>query len=64
MLTFLCLLYAHACVLPPSGMRGVYLALGLCGQVVLHVDRLREMSPLWEMHLEGIDISKIEWSQH
>ena len=31
---------------------------------VRHVERLREMSPLWEMHLEGIDISKIEWSQH
>jgi cysteine desulfurase len=23
----------------------------------------REMSPLWEMVQEGIDISKIEWSQ-
>ena len=30
-----------------------------------HVDRLREMSPLWEMVKEGIDISKIEVrSQH
>ncbi|RSH90188.1 cysteine desulfurase [Saitozyma podzolica] len=28
------------------------------------VTRLREMSPLWEMVQEGIDISKIEWSQH
>jgi cysteine desulfurase len=27
------------------------------------VMRLREMSPLWEMHQEGIDLSKIEWSQ-
>ncbi|WVF70140.1 cysteine desulfurase IscS [Kwoniella sp. CBS 6097] len=27
------------------------------------VTRLREMSPLWEMVQEGIDISKIEWSQ-
>eukprot|EP00040_Diaphanoeca_grandis_P001123 m.17539 g.17539 ORF g.17539 m.17539 type:complete len:467 (-) comp11550_c0_seq1:389-1789(-) len=33
-------------------------------KVVHHVARLREMSPLWEMHQEGIDISKIEWSQH
>lgn len=33
-------------------------------KVVRHTERLREMSPLWEMHLEGIDISKIEWSQH
>lgn len=28
------------------------------------VHRLREMSPLWEMHLEGIDISSIEWAHH
>jgi cysteine desulfurase len=28
------------------------------------VTRLREMSPLWEMTLEGIDIKSIEWSQH
>jgi len=28
-----------------------------------HVGRLREMSPLWEMVQEGIDIKSIEWSQ-
>ncbi|KAF9423473.1 cysteine desulfurase [Podila epigama] len=33
-------------------------------KVVAHVDKLREMSPLWEMVQEGIDISKIEWAQH
>ena len=33
-------------------------------RVVDVTTRLREMSPLWEMHQEGIDISKIEWSQH
>ena len=26
------------------------------------VERLRELSPLWEMHQEGIDVSKIEWT--
>jgi len=26
------------------------------------VNRLREMSPLWEMTLEGIDIKSIQWS--
>jgi len=31
---------------------------------VKHVDRLRDMSPLWEMVQEGIDISKIQWTQH
>lgn len=29
-----------------------------------HVSRLREMSPLWEMAQEGIDIKTIQWSQH
>jgi len=28
-----------------------------------HVGRLREMSPLWEMVQEGIDIKNITWSQ-
>jgi len=28
------------------------------------VERLREMSPLYEMALEGIDISKVEWAHH
>lgn len=28
------------------------------------VTRLREMSPLWEMVSEGIDIKNIEWTQH
>lgn len=28
-----------------------------------HVERLREMSPLWEMVQEGIDIKEIQWSQ-
>jgi cysteine desulfurase len=29
-----------------------------------HVGRLREMSPLWEMVQEGIDIKSIEWADH
>ncbi|MFH4978452.1 hypothetical protein AB6A40_005161 [Gnathostoma spinigerum] len=28
------------------------------------VKRLREMSPLWEMVQEGIDLKSIQWSQH
>ena len=28
-----------------------------------HVERLREMSPLWEMVQEGIDLKEIQWSQ-
>lgn len=32
--------------------------------IVKEVNRLREMSPLWEMVNEGIDIKSIQWSQH
>ncbi|KAF9024349.1 cysteine desulfurase NFS1 [Hymenopellis radicata] len=32
--------------------------------IVNTVNRLREMSPLWEMVQEGIDINSIDWSQH
>ncbi|PSJ80243.1 IscS subfamily cysteine desulfurase [Neisseria iguanae] len=28
------------------------------------IGKLRELSPLWEMHLEGIDLSTIEWAAH
>ena len=31
---------------------------------VEHVAKLREMSPLWEMVQEGIDLKSIQWSQH
>ncbi len=26
--------------------------------------RLREMSPLWEMYKQGIDLSKVVWTAH
>ena len=28
------------------------------------VERLRELSPLWEMHLDGIDLDAVEWDTH
>ncbi|MNI23855.1 Cysteine desulfurase [compost metagenome] len=28
------------------------------------VNHLRELSPLWEMFKEGVDLSKIEWAEH
>jgi cysteine desulfurase len=28
------------------------------------IGKLRELSPLWEMHQEGIDLSKVEWAAH
>ncbi|KAI0748568.1 pyridoxal phosphate-dependent transferase [Daedaleopsis nitida] len=33
-------------------------------KIVAVVQRLRDMSPLWEMVQEGIDINSIDWSQH
>ena len=33
-------------------------------EIIGQVKRLRELSPLWEMAQEGIDISKIEWAHH
>jgi cysteine desulfurase len=29
----------------------------------MHVKRLRDMSPLWEMVQEGIDLKTIQWTQ-
>ncbi|XP_057330829.1 cysteine desulfurase, mitochondrial [Microplitis mediator] len=31
---------------------------------IYHVKRLREMSPLWEMVQDGIDLTTIKWTQH
>jgi cysteine desulfurase len=28
------------------------------------VTKLRELSPLWEMHQEGVDLSKVQWAAH
>lgn len=28
------------------------------------IGKLRELSPLWEMHQEGIDLSTVEWAAH
>lgn len=33
-------------------------------QVSKTVTRLREMSPLWEMYKEGLDVNSIEWAHH
>lgn len=33
-------------------------------KIVESVEKLRAMSPLWEMFCSGIDINKIEWSEH
>lgn len=28
------------------------------------IGKLRELSPLWEMHQEGVDLSKVKWAAH
>ncbi|EGZ47143.1 IscS subfamily cysteine desulfurase [Neisseria wadsworthii] len=28
------------------------------------IDKLRELSPLWEMFKEGVDLSTVEWAEH
>ncbi len=33
-------------------------------KIVSSVHKLREMSPLYDMHKEGIDLSKVEWAHH
>lgn len=33
-------------------------------RIIKEVNRLRDMSPLWEMAQNGIDISQIKWAQH
>ena len=32
--------------------------------VIDKVNKLREMSPLWEMHQEGIDLKSVQWTAH
>jgi cysteine desulfurase len=32
--------------------------------VVKSVERLRSLSPLWEMHQDGIDLNSIQWTPH
>jgi cysteine desulfurase len=32
--------------------------------VTRNVRKLRDLSPLWDMHLEGVDLSKVQWATH
>jgi len=34
------------------------------GEITTAVKKLRAMSPLYDMHNEGIDLSKVEWAHH
>jgi cysteine desulfurase len=28
------------------------------------IAKLRELSPLWDMYKEGVDLSKVQWAAH
>ncbi|MBS98888.1 MAG: IscS subfamily cysteine desulfurase [Oceanospirillaceae bacterium] len=34
------------------------------GQIREAVDKLRELSPLWDMYKDGIDLNTVEWAHH
>lgn len=34
------------------------------GSIAENVDKLRALSPLWEMHQDGVDLSSIKWAAH
>ena len=34
------------------------------GLVQRKIAKLRELSPLWEMHQEGIDLDTVQWAAH
>jgi cysteine desulfurase len=34
------------------------------GHLKAKVSKLRDLSPLWEMHKEGVDLSKVQWAAH
>ena len=36
----------------------------VAGHVIEKVKGLRDMSPLYEMHQQGIDIKSIQWAAH
>jgi len=33
-------------------------------KIHLAVNKLRELSPLWDMYKDGVDLTKIEWAAH
>jgi cysteine desulfurase len=36
----------------------------MIGAIIAAVKKLRKLSPLYDMHNEGIDLSKVQWAQH
>jgi cysteine desulfurase len=34
------------------------------GAIANGVNHMRDLSPIWEMYLEGVDLTQVEWSEH
>ena len=49
-----------------SSMAGQAIECPACNAklVIQSVERLRNMSPLYEMHKEGVDLKSIQWEAH
>jgi hypothetical protein len=60
----LCVLIAYCCRYGIGRFTTAEEVDAAVAQTVSHVNKLREMSPLWEMVQEGIDLKTIQWSQH
>ena len=37
---------------------------GVVAQVASTVERLRSLSPLWDMHCAGVDLASVRWAAH
>ena len=42
----------------------VFFAYLFGGLVKGKIEKLRELSPLWEMYKEGVDLNKVQWAAH
>lgn len=36
----------------------------ILAQINSAIDKLRQLSPLWDMYKEGVDLSKVQWQEH
>jgi cysteine desulfurase len=34
------------------------------GRITAGVNHMRDLSPIWEMYKEGVDLNSVEWSEH
>jgi cysteine desulfurase len=34
------------------------------GRIAAGVNHMRDLSPIWEMYKEGVDLNSVQWSEH